>query len=156
MTPLASLAVEPVMLRRASPEDCQAVWRWNFSPDVRARSKQRAAVAFADHARWFADRLGPRHAPIWVIEEYGLPVGVVRLDAEPTGLTRISIALAASARGRGVGKAALTAACRAWAEPVFAEILADNRASRRCFEACGFHSVVECDGLLTYHWDPET
>ncbi|MBC7977786.1 MAG: hypothetical protein H7138_22635, partial [Myxococcales bacterium] len=55
----------------------------------------------------------------------------------------------------GIGKAALIAACRAWGEPVYAEIFADNLASRGCFEASGFHAVTARDGLLTYHWDPE-
>ncbi len=158
MTALASLpgsVGEVVTLRLATAEDCQAVWRWNCAPDVRARSKHPAAVAFADHARWFAQRLGPGHGPIWVVEGHGFPVGVVRLDTEPSGPPRISIALAASARGRGVGRAALIAACRAWGEPVYAEIFADNLASRGCFEAAGFQAVAARDGLLTYHWDPE-
>jgi RimJ/RimL family protein N-acetyltransferase len=54
-----------------------------------------------------------------------------------------------------VGRAAIAAACRRWGKPVTAEIFADNLPSRASFEACGFRSVVEADGLLTYYWDPE-
>jgi UDP-2,4-diacetamido-2,4,6-trideoxy-beta-L-altropyranose hydrolase len=156
MNSLATIPIESVVLRAAAAEDCEAVWRWNFAPDVRAQSKRGHAVAFAEHARWFQRRLADAHEPIWVIEEYFAPVGVVRLDTAPSGLARISVALATAARGRGIGKAAITAACQLWGRPIFAEIFAHNLASRACFEACGFHSVVECDGLLTYHWDPET
>jgi L-amino acid N-acyltransferase YncA len=155
MTSPAPAARARVTLRAALPSDCESVWRWNFAADVRARSKRAQTVAFADHERWFAGRIVDEREPIWVIEEDGVAVGVVRLDVAATGFTRISIALEASARGRGIGKAAVVAACRARHVPMLAEIFADNLASRGCFEACGFRSVVECDGLMTYHWDPE-
>jgi len=155
MTALATLPRATVTLRLAELADCEAVWRWSFAPDVGARSRRGQAIAFVEHARWFAARLADRREPIWIIEDNHRPVGVVRFERAASGLARISIALAASARGRGVGKIALAAACLAWGEPVFAELVADNLASRGCFEACGFQSVVACDGLLTYHWDPE-
>ena len=156
MNLLATIPIEVVTLRAAGPSDCDAVWRWNFAPEVRAQSRHGHTVGLAEHARWFARRIASAREPIWVIEEYFAPVGVVRLDAAPSGLSRISIALAASARGRGLGRAAITAACLAWGQPIFAVIFANNLPSRACFEACGFHSVVSCDDLLTYHWDPET
>jgi L-amino acid N-acyltransferase YncA len=40
--------------------------------------------------------------------------------------------------------------------PIVAEIFDDNLASRACFTACGFRQVGASDGLITYHWDPET
>lgn len=156
MNALAPVALETVTLRVAASHDCEAVWRWNFAPEVRARSRRGHAVELVEHTRWFERRIGDAREPIWMIEEYFVPVGVVRLDAAGSGFARMSIALGASARGRGIGKTAVAAACRAWDEPIFAEIFSNNLASRACFEACGFHSVVECDGLLTYHWDPET
>lgn len=154
--PLAIIPHETITLRAAEPRDCEAVWRWNFAPDVRARSQHDQAVALVEHTRWYQRRIASWREPIWVIEESFVPVGVARLDAAASGLARISIALAGAARGRGIGKAAISAACRAWGQPIFAEIFANNLPSRACFEACGFHSVVSCDDLLTYHWDPET
>jgi UDP-2,4-diacetamido-2,4,6-trideoxy-beta-L-altropyranose hydrolase len=150
------ILIEAVTLRRAAPHDCEQVWSWNFAPDVRARSKRALAVAFAEHERWFMRRLVDGHDPMWVIEAHGLPVGVIRLDTSACGLTQVSIALTANARGRGIGRRAITAACQIWGKPVVAEIFADNLESRACFEACGFRSVVEAKGLLTYYWDPET
>lgn len=155
MTALATTPVVAVAMRDAGPEDCERVWSWNFAPDVRARSRRGQAVAFAEHARWFTRRIADGREPIWIIEAQGAPVGVVRLDIVGSGLSRISIALAAEARGRGIGRCAVAAVCRACAGPIVAEIFANNLASRACFEACGFRSVVECDGLLTYYWDPE-
>jgi UDP-2,4-diacetamido-2,4,6-trideoxy-beta-L-altropyranose hydrolase len=155
MTALA-LAREAIALRRARSDDCERIWAWNFAPEVRARSRRSEAVAYAQHARWFARRLADGVAPIWVIEDHGGPVGVVRLDPLEHGRARISIALAAPARGRGIGRAAIAAACRSWRRPIVAEIFDDNLASRACFTACGFRAVGASDGLVTYHWDPET
>lgn len=145
----------PVMLRPARREDCEDIWRWNFAPEVRAQSHRAEPVAFLDHARWFARRLADGDAPIWVIEEYQHGVGVVRLDPPAHRRARISIALAGFARRRGIGRAAVTAACHAWRRPIVAEIFADNAASRACFEACAFRAIAACDGVVFYHWDPE-
>jgi UDP-2,4-diacetamido-2,4,6-trideoxy-beta-L-altropyranose hydrolase len=150
----------PVILRLARQEDCEAIWRWNFAPEVRAQSHRAEVVAFLEHARWFARRLADGDTPIWIVEEYHHGVGVVRIDPPDRwppdhGRARISIALAAFARGRGVGRAAINAACHAWRRPIVAEIFADNAASRACFEACGFRAIATCDGVVFYHWDPE-
>jgi RimJ/RimL family protein N-acetyltransferase len=162
---------DQVALRRARPDDCAAIWRWNFAPEVRAQSKRAEAVAFVEHERWFARRLADGDAPIWVIEDASeaaihevseaghQAVGVIRLDLPAPGVrgrARISIALDASARGRGIGRAAIAAACRAWRRPIEAEVFTDNRASLACFAACGFRRIATGDGLVTYHWDPET
>jgi L-amino acid N-acyltransferase YncA len=149
-----AVARDPVTLRRAAHDDCERIGMWNFAPDVRARSRRAEAVAYAQHARWFARRLADGVAPIWVIEDRGAPVGVLRLDPVERGRARISIALAAEARGRGVGRAAIAAACRSWRRPIVAEIFDDNLASRACFAACGFRAVGAAGGLVTYHWDP--
>lgn len=156
MNALATLPMDAVALRPAVPADCEAVYRWNCAPDVRAWSKAGGEVSFLEHVQWYAARIRDPQRPIWIIEEHFAPVGTVRLEPVPNGVARISIAIAPEARGRNIGRAAIAAACRAWNRPIVAEIYADNVASRAAFEACGFHSVVECDGLLTYHWDPET
>jgi L-amino acid N-acyltransferase YncA len=153
---LASLSAAPVTLRHALPGDCEQVWSWSYAPELRSRTKRALAVAFAEHARWFTRRLTDGCEPIWVIAEHGVPVGMIRLDTSATGLSQITITLATGARGRGIGRAAVAAACRVWRRPIVAELFADDLAGRACFEACDFHSVVEADGLLTYYWDPET
>jgi RimJ/RimL family protein N-acetyltransferase len=92
---------------------------------------------------------------MWIVEEDRVAVGVVRLDRIGTGdVARISIALASRARGRGIGRQAIAAACNAWNKPIVAEVLTANAASRTCFEACQFEAIHECDGLITYHWNP--
>ena len=139
-----------IALRPATMEDCERVWAWNFAPDVRAVSNDTTVVALAQHVTWYANRLSLAGAPMWIVEDEGAPVGVVRID--PDG--RISIALGAEARGRGIGKRAIAAACGAWARPVVATVRNTNEASRACFEACGFAKTAATDEVVVYQWRP--
>jgi RimJ/RimL family protein N-acetyltransferase len=152
--PLATTARAEVALRPARDADCERVWRWNFDPAVRAVSNRPEIVSLLHHAEWYTRRLAAG-GPMWIVEERARPVGVVRIDAEPGGDGgRLSIALGAEARGRGIGRHAVHAACRAWAQLVFAEVKTDNTPSRECFEACGFTRVAEIGGAVIYRWEP--
>jgi RimJ/RimL family protein N-acetyltransferase len=141
-----------VMLRPAQAIDCERIYEWNFAPDVRARSLTADIVAFADHAKWFAKRLP--ESRIWVIEEFFRAVGTVRID-QIGGVGRISIALGANARGRGIGKAAIALACAGWRYELFAEIADDNEASRRAFEACNFRALCQRGTVTIYQRNRE-
>lgn len=147
---------EPVALRRARREDCEQIWRWTTACEVPPRSLRGEAVGFIEHARWFARRIADGDAPIWVVEEYRESVGVIRLDPPEYGRARLSLALTGAARGRGVEQTAIAAACQHWRRPVVAEAFATDAASCAWLEACGFRAIAVCDGLVTYHWDPET
>jgi L-amino acid N-acyltransferase YncA len=168
--------VSPVSLRPAQPDDSECVWEWNFTPDVRARSVSRRIVTFAEHTKWFAKRLantegsgqaGPpgsmtRGAPMWIIEEHGIGVGVLRIDPIASNLvtparlqqSKISIALCERARGRGIGTRAIAQACAKWRRPIVAEIQPDNTASIKAFTACGFKEIARNSELVTYRWNP--
>lgn len=151
-------SVPNVTLRRAAPADCERVWAYNFAPDVRAVSGRSDPISLAHHAEWYAQRLARVDSPMWIIECDGEPVGVVRVDRleGPTEFGRISIALDQAARGRGVGRAAIVEATRAWAGPTLAEIHPDNAASRAAFESSGFtqSGASEPGALLSYAWSP--
>jgi len=138
----------PVALREARMADCDHVWQWNCAPDVRALSGDPSPVARPQHLSWYRARVASAD-PMWIVEENYHAVGVVRIDAG-----RISIALAPFARGRGIGRRAIATACTLFGQPVVAEILPTNVASRACFEACGFVRSGERAGFLTYTWSP--
>jgi RimJ/RimL family protein N-acetyltransferase len=146
----------PVSLRRAAPADCARVWEWSFAPDVRALSRSNRPVPLDEHRRWYERRLA-EPSPIWVVEEGGAPIGVLRLDHDPGILDRaalISIALDTRARGRGLGRRAISAACQAWGGPIIAEIHVANTPSRIAFEACGFVPLFQAGSMTTYYWSP--
>ncbi len=142
---------EMITMRDAQLDDCERVFAWNCAPEVRALSGDPRIIELADHTRWFQRRL--RSGPMWIVEDAGAPVGVVRLD--PGGdVTWISIALAPEARGRGIGRRAIRAACEAYQQPIHATIRATNAASRACFEASGFTLTSVTGDLVTYRWSP--
>jgi RimJ/RimL family protein N-acetyltransferase len=137
-------------LRAARPDDCARVFAINFAPDVRAVSKTAAVIPYGEHETWFARRLATP-APFWMIEDRGAIVGVVRIDLGG----RISIALDECARGKGIGRRAIAAACAEWDRIAHAEIDPANHASIACFEACGFVRAPRSTArLLVYTWRP--
>ncbi len=145
-------------LRPATGDDCARVWAWNFAPDVRAMSTSGRGVDLGEHARWYAERLARDGSPMWIVEDAGMPVGVVRidrLDLERDSIGHISIALARDARGRGIGRLAIAAACAHWDGPVVAQIRHDNLPSRACFEACGFAATDHLGDYVVYRLSPK-
>lgn len=151
MTPSRS----EVTLRPAGPDDARRVYEYNCTPEVRALSGNPAPVSIDQHARWYARRLADPASPMWIVEENGEPVGVLRIDRhDHRDEPRISIALAPAARGRAIGRRALVLACARWAAPVTAEIHESNAASRACFAACGFSRVGKRDAFDLYRWSP--
>jgi len=145
-----TLPIASVYLRPAGIADCERVYQWNFAADVRQQSRTRLVPPYEEHVAWFASRLRDAWSPIWIIEDKFVPVGVVRI--EPVGgVGRISIALAADARGRHLGRQAIDSACAIWRRDVVAEIATDNQASRRCFEAAGFTAMREDGEFTLYH-----
>lgn len=142
-------------LRPAGPDDRDQVYACNAAADVRAWSRDPRPIVYADHCAWFTIRLAAR-PPLWIVEVDHAPVGVVRIDAPGASPARISIALDATARGRGVGRRAIALACSTWSAPLVAEIHPANTASQRCFESCGFVPTGATDGFLVYHWFPTT
>ena len=159
LTPLAT-----VRLRRAGAADCEAVFRWNGAPDVRARSRAPRPLDWDEHQRWFAAAVADPEAQLLVLDVLGPagaaePVGVVRVGAaRPPEVAEVSIALSKTARGRGLGRAALLALCAGATRPLRAEILADNLASLACFRAAGFRERTrrrtDRGDLLVLEWHP--
>jgi UDP-2,4-diacetamido-2,4,6-trideoxy-beta-L-altropyranose hydrolase len=159
--PRTSSPAGVLALRQATAADTSRVLAWNGAPEVRARSIDPRPIALADHQRWFAARLRDPRCRLWIALHDGCPVGVVRVerrtDHEPG---RISIVLDPAMRARGLGRRIVGLACVADGGPIVAEILADNHASRACFEAAGFvldPAAPEPDPdrpALRYLWRP--
>ncbi len=158
MKPALSIAWQPnaddVTLRRADLSDRERVYEYNFATDVRAVSGSQKPVSYSEHVRWFGRRIVEPASPIWIIEQYGEPVGTVRIDARMDANARISIALAASSRGHGIGRKAIALACAKWCGAVVAEIHESNAPSRACFTACGFTKIGKREAFDVYLWSP--
>lgn len=140
-------AVAAVRLRAGKESDSEALWLWRNDPHVRAMAKSAAPIAWGDHVRWFAGMLASGNSRLFVAVADGRPAAMVRFD-RLDACVLVSINVDPAARGRGIGKAALAAACaryeaEAGSEALVAEIRPGNRASIRIFEAAGFEPAPQ-------------
>jgi RimJ/RimL family protein N-acetyltransferase len=117
------------------------------------------AVAWPDHEQWFARALRDPDREL-LIARTDIDVGVLRFDRlAPADDWRVSINLAPSRRGRGLGRVVL-AAGETWLREqravgrIIAQIASTNAASIRAFEAVGYVLVEQAAGWTTYEHRP--
>lgn len=139
----AALFGAQVKVRVAVAQDCEPVHAWRNAPAVRAVSRQNAEIPLQEHRRWFEEALRMPNRALLIGEDEQGPVGVARFDIQG-GEAEVSIYLASSRRGQGLGSGLLRAA-EAWlaanrsdVSAIHAETLAGNAASRRLFENGGY------------------
>jgi sialic acid synthase SpsE/RimJ/RimL family protein N-acetyltransferase len=149
---------EPVTLRRAAAGDAGIVWEWANDPVVRRASFHTDPIPWERHVEWFNARLASASSRIYIVAgPDASPAGVVRFERGEDGNAEVGVNLAASHRGRGLGRLALKVACRAvrleWpGARIVAHIRPENEASVAAFVAAGFeHRGVErvqsCDAF---------
>lgn len=148
----------PVALRWADAND-ELLWLdWANDPGVRRSAFNEGPIIATGHREWFARRLAdPRTAMFVATGPAGLPIGQVRLDIDETGSSAlIDISVDPALRGKGVGKAMLSAiAERAGRLHGLARLVAEvkhgNHPSRMMFLAAGFSEVAAVrDGSDTF------
>jgi len=144
-----------VRIRAATLRDSRQVWAWRNDRLSRANSRNSALIARSDHERWFAGKLDSRcdATLIGVVQKES--IGVVRFDGSAEAELEVSINVAPSKRGFGLGSKLLAAACATINDErphvgLIAYIRKENLQSQRVFEACGFSQVASNDELLSY------
>ncbi len=130
-------------LRPADAEDIERLWLWRNDQHTRAMATSHRVVVWASHQAWFARTLADPRARVLIVEVDDEPAAMVRFDDLDDSRSLVSINVAPSARGGGVGRSALALACfdqdrERPGTQLVAEILTANAASRRIFEANGF------------------
>jgi RimJ/RimL family protein N-acetyltransferase len=132
-----------VSLRPVTAADSRRLWELRNEETVRRVSFGTEPIPFDRHQRWLAARLAAAAPPMFMVDAPNAgAVGYVRFDAAGAEL-HVSVALAAEARGRGLGPAALRAAMSALRagglrQPVVALVRSDNPRSVGAFLRAGF------------------
>ncbi len=135
--------MEPIALRPATAADRDRVLAWANEPTTRAMSFAGEPIRPAAHGAWFAARLRDPDSRLYVVEDAaGVPLGLVRFVRRGQRW-ELGISLAAAARGRGLGAAAIAAGLerlRAECGPVavVARTRPENVAFRRAAARAGF------------------
>jgi spore coat polysaccharide biosynthesis predicted glycosyltransferase SpsG/RimJ/RimL family protein N-acetyltransferase len=141
----AACPLPPVLrYRPATLDDAGLLLAWRNDETVRRWSRSSDMIDEAQHVRWLRDTLDkPAERTLLVIERDGVAAGTVRLDHAPDH-AEISITVAPSARGAGVGTRAIreTSELALAAFPSLRSIIAavqeDNAGSLLAFERAGF------------------
>jgi RimJ/RimL family protein N-acetyltransferase len=148
-------------LRPAGPADADLLLALRNDPAARAASFHTSEIARDEHVAWLERKLADPGTRIYVAEVGGAPVGQARVDTVADRLGEISVALAAAARGAGIGHRLIAeASTRAAAElgltRIDALIRPSNEASLRAFRAAGYgderRTVREDQEAWTLTW----
>ena len=140
--PSSGLAAE-LSLRPARSDDCRNVWLWRNDPMTRCFSQTTGTIAWPDHHAWWEKTLRSVDRNLVIAELGGKPIAALRFDQLRDDEFEVSINLAPSARGAGLGRRVLTEACRRFRKDKPSAVLTAtihdaNPASLRIFESVGF------------------
>ena len=141
-----------ITVRLAKESDAKSLFDWRNNPNIRAASEQTKPLIWEDHIKWLTHTLQSDTQHVFIGEQDGLPIGVVRFSVEHDHAL-VSIALAPGTQGKGFGRSLLALGmAQIGSMPIRARIRSDNVASRTCFAACGFVETSEDKGFCCYNY----
>jgi len=133
--------------RFAEQRDASILLEWRNDPVSVMYSKSSAPVSPEQHAKWFEAALRDKVNEILVAEAVGIPIATCRFESgnlAPDAFL-VSINVAASRRGHGMGGQLLTSAISHFFSRHSSDLVADihknNIASERIFTGTGFRWV---------------
>ena len=134
-----------MQLRFLTPDDCDILLAWRNDPLTRAMSRTQDPIAPEDHRRWFARAIDDPVKIMMMGLEGRRQIGLIRFDPLDQ-LWEVGLNLAPAERGKGLGKILLRLGMEHFwqinpAARLCASVRADNLASRKIFETCGFQRI---------------
>jgi len=137
-----------VLMRDATRDDAATLLEWRNDATTRAMSRDQSLVADETHEKWLSARLGTEGpSRLFIAMQSGVAVGQIRLDLLPSAAAEISITVAPTKRGTGIGVemlfAAEDAARKLGVRLLVATIRKENGASLKAFKRGGYYSFVE-------------
>lgn len=139
-------------LRKATLADADLLLAWRNDPETRANSRNGNPITKDEHAAWMKRAVDPGHQDQLVLIAYDSrgPIGVLRFSGRDHDNYEVSIAIAPTRRGEGLGFRVLKLGCDAMKGFLVAEIKSVNLPSRKIFEKCGFEEISEHGGYMLY------
>jgi len=137
-----------IRLRPAAPEHCELVFGWRNLPEIVDLSSSRRQVSASEHREWYKSVLIDQNKPMFLIEESGSPVGLIRFEVNNSNEAEISVYLIPGKTGKGIGVLAISVGCNLFSDNdyvkrIIAKIRTDNLRSIKAFSKCGFHITKE-------------
>lgn len=130
-------------LRPVESGDMDQLFRLANDPDVRGNSFSPDPISYADHIRWFRDKLASPDSALFVLDCHGVVAAQVRYDRTEPDAAEVDFSVHAGFRGLGLGvrilaESAGEAFYALGVSRLFGVVFVGNAASRRCFEKAGF------------------
>jgi RimJ/RimL family protein N-acetyltransferase len=138
------ITFENLHIRSAQKTDAHALYQLAMDRDTRQNSFSPNPIPFAEHIRWFEEKLAEtRQTGMWVYDYAGVVAGQVRYDRCDTDSAEIDISIHPVFRGKGIGakllKESAPLACRHLnVSRVKGVVIESNIPSRKCFLSAGF------------------
>ena len=129
-----------IVLRPATMEDAETLFRWRNDPVTRANSIIQDPVPWDNHVAWLSASL--RRPDRTLLIAGSIPVGTVRFDTVGD-VTEMSWTVAPEARGKGVGFQMVLAASEG--KNLVAKIMKHNIASQKIAAKSGFSLLKDAD-----------
>ena len=115
-------------------------------------------VTWKEHSCWHEKVLLDNCRKLYLGEEGGIPIGIVRFDKcdNKEYVFDVSINISPASRGKGFGKQLLNNGIRRLNKEVKnckfirAEVKKDNESSNKLFKSCGFIFIEDESGLNSY------
>lgn len=142
--------------RRAEIHDCDLYYEWANDPVTRAMAFSKKPIPYENHCKWFSEKILSEDAVLYIFYFKGNPIGQVRFDIED-GEAEIDISIDKCFRGKQLGTQMLSQAVfwfsldKPGINPV-STVLAENPASKRIFEKCGFVKVSQTKKYYKYEF----
>ncbi|MFH1202761.1 MAG: N-acetylneuraminate synthase [Candidatus Omnitrophota bacterium] len=145
-----------VNIRPASWHDAQDIWKWRNDKITRKFSFNTSRIPLKSHLVWFKKVLADKKRKIFIIQEDGRSVGMVRFDIMPDNdkTAVININIAPKKRGQGLGLSATKLSSKHAFDylnikTVIAKVKKDNTASLKMFSRAWFRQTEKDNEVVT-------
>ncbi len=146
---LLSSKKKDITFRKATLDDRALLLAWRNAPMTRKASHQSHVISVQEHNQWLRATLSCSSRKLYIALTRGVPVGTVRVDLVD-GVYELSWTVAPEKNGQGIGKQMIYQLASLIADPIKAEIKADNKASVKIAEHAGMRLAFEENSVLHY------
>jgi UDP-2,4-diacetamido-2,4,6-trideoxy-beta-L-altropyranose hydrolase len=132
-----------IELRAATKDDSARLFEWRNHPSIRAISINTDPIIWESHQQWFKNVLQDANRPLYIAEQAGTEVGVIRFDINEAR-AEVSLYLAPEHKGKGLGTQLLLLGEkqllkeRSDVQKLVATVREGNEASHRLFRRCDY------------------
>lgn len=145
-----------VFLRKATMEDIDLIFAWANDEDERRNSFNPEKIPYADHCRWYKNKMTSDDTFIFIMMQEDKPLGQCRIEIEGEEAL-ISYFIDKNFRNQGLGKKILELLHEevksnfSKVRVLMAQVKEDNIPSRKVFESLGYSEIVyEAKGFRQY------